>query len=104
MIDKRPKIVEKKSRIGDWEIDTVIGANHKGVLVTVVDRASKFTLIKKVDSKHAEVVTKAIVEMMQPVKALTHTMNKYQLHLIQTSTLQIHIILGREDLMNTLTV
>ena len=72
-IDKRPKIVEKKSRIGDWEIDTVIGANHKGALVTVVDRKSKFTLIKKVPSKHAEVVTKALVEMLQPIKALTHT-------------------------------
>jgi len=72
-IDKRPKIVEKKSRIGDWEIDTVIGANHKGVLVTIVDRKSKFTLIKKVPSKHAEVVSKAIVEMLQPIKQLTHT-------------------------------
>lgn len=72
-IDKRPKIVERKSRVGDWEIDTVIGANHKGALVTIVDRKSKFTLIKKVPSKHADVVTKAILEMMQPVKALTHT-------------------------------
>jgi len=73
MIDKRPKIVERKTRIGDWEIDTVIGANHKGVLVTIVDRASKFTLIKKVESKHADVVTEAIIDMLSPVKALTHT-------------------------------
>jgi len=34
MIDKRPKIVEDKSRIGDWEIDTVVGKDHKGFLVT----------------------------------------------------------------------
>ena len=33
MIDKRPKIVEKKSRIGDLEIDTVISKNHIGALV-----------------------------------------------------------------------
>lgn len=46
MIAKRPKVVEKKSRIGDLEIDTVIGKNHVGALVTVVDRKSKFTLIK----------------------------------------------------------
>ena len=32
---------------GDWEIDTVIGKNHQGALVTLVDRVSKFTLIKK---------------------------------------------------------
>ena len=45
-IDKRPKIVERKNRIGDFEIDTVIGKHHVGALVTVVDRKSKFTLIK----------------------------------------------------------
>ena len=73
MIDKRPKIVEKKKRIGDLEVDTVIGKDHKGALVTVVDRKSKFTLIKNVPSKEAEVVTKALIEMIRPIKAVTHT-------------------------------
>ena len=73
MINKRPKIVEKKSRIGDWEIDTVVGKDHKGFLVTVVDRKSKFTMIKGVESKHAEVVTQALIEMMTPVKNISHT-------------------------------
>ena len=73
MIDKRPKEVEKKSRIGDWEIDTVVGKDHKGFLVTVVDRKSKFTMIKGVPSKHAEVVTQALIEMITPVKHITHT-------------------------------
>ena len=73
MIAKRPKIVEKKSRIGDWEIDTVVGKDHKGFLVTVVDRKSKFTMIKSVVSKHAEIVTQALIEMMTPVKNISHT-------------------------------
>lgn len=46
-IDERPEIVAQKTRLGDWEIDTVIGRNHQGALVTIVDRVSKFTLIKK---------------------------------------------------------
>ncbi len=33
-IDKRPTIVDKKVRFGDLEIDTVIGKNHKGALLT----------------------------------------------------------------------
>jgi IS30 family transposase len=65
-IDERPAIVAEKTRIGDWEIDTVIGQNHQGALVTIVDRVSKFTLIKKVDSKHAEVVTAATIILLQP--------------------------------------
>lgn len=73
MIDKRPKIVEKKRRIGDLEIDTVIGKDHIGALVTVVDRKSKFTLIKHVPSKHAEVVTKALIEMLTPLSPVLKT-------------------------------
>ena len=72
-IEQRPEIVDEKSRLGDWEIDTVIGKNHKGALVTIVDRKSKFTLIKKVDSKHAEVVTTATVELLKPYGNKTHT-------------------------------
>ncbi len=73
MIDKRPKIVDKKSRIGDLEIDTVIGANHKGALVTVVDKKSKFTLIKKVLTKEASVVTQALVDILTPIKPIIKT-------------------------------
>jgi IS30 family transposase len=72
-INKRSVLVERKSRFGDFEVDTVIGKNHKGALVTLVDRNSKFTLIKKVDSKHASGVTQAIIEMLGPIKRLVHT-------------------------------
>jgi len=72
--DKRGQIRNRIS-IGDWEIDTVIGKNHQGALVTIVDRVSQFTLIKKVASKHAEVVTEATVLLLQPYldKTLTIT-------------------------------
>ena len=40
-IDDRPRIVETKERIGDWEADTVIGRNHKGAIITLVERKSK---------------------------------------------------------------
>jgi len=73
MIDTRPKIVEKKKRIGDLEIDTVIGKDHIGALVTVVDRKSKFTLIKKVPSKHAGVVSTTLIEMLAPIKSVIKT-------------------------------
>jgi transposase, IS30 family len=74
-IDDRPMIVSEKTRLGDWEIDTVIGKNHQGALVTLVDRVSKLTLIKKVASKHAEVVTEATITLLRPYldKTLTIT-------------------------------
>ena len=72
-ISQRSVLVNRKVRFGDFEVDTVIGKNHKGALVTLVDRNSKFTLIKKVDSKHAHGVTQAIIEMLSPIKNLIHT-------------------------------
>jgi IS30 family transposase len=65
-IEQRPDIVDEKSRIGDWEIDTVIGQNHKGALVTIVERNSKFTVIQKVDTKQAEGVTMATITLLKP--------------------------------------
>jgi len=93
MIDKRPKVVEKKRRIGDLEIDTVIGKDHIGALVTAVDRKSKFTLIKKVASKHAEVVTLALIEMLEPIKPVLKTITsdngkEFSYHKIVSNTLE----------------
>ena len=64
-IESRPCIVERKIRIGDWEGDTIVGKNHKGALVTLVDRNSKLTLIKKVENYTAEAVEQAIVSAME---------------------------------------
>ena len=72
-ISQRPKIVETKTRFGDFEVDTIIGKDHKGAIVTLVDRKSKYTLMKIVESKRADVVTKAIVELLHPIKHLVHT-------------------------------
>jgi len=72
-ISKRPKIVESKTRFGDFEVDTIIGKDHKGAIVTLVDRKSKYTLMRIVKSKHADVVTEAIIELLQPIKHLVHT-------------------------------
>ena len=55
-IDKSPTIVDTKNRIGDWEIDTIIGKNHKGILLTAVERKSKLTMIQKLPSKYADLV------------------------------------------------
>jgi len=67
-IDHRPKVVDEKSRIGDWEIDTIIGKNHKGALVTIVERKTKFTIIAKVKNKTAEEVTNATIALLMPFK------------------------------------
>lgn len=72
-IELRDQIVEEKSRIGDLESDTVIGANHKGAIVTLVDRMSKFSLFTLVPDKTKESVTKAIESSLGALKKIILT-------------------------------
>lgn len=67
-IDERPDIVDKKERIGDWEIDTIIGRNQKGALVTMVERKTKFVVIGRVSRKKADMVKDVTVDIMLPHK------------------------------------
>ena len=73
-IANRPNIVERKIRIGDWEGDTVVGKNHKGALVTLVDRKSKLTLIGKVDNHTAAAAEKTITELMAQLPRRNYTL------------------------------
>ena len=74
-ISERPEIIEKKSRIGDWEGDTVISTGSKTALLTYVDRHSKLTLLKKLGRKLTENVRQATIELMAslPHKVLSIT-------------------------------
>ncbi len=73
-IDQRPAIVDSRSRIGDWELDTVIGKNHKQAIVSLTERKSRFTLIQKVKRKTAECVTNAIINLLAPISDQVHTL------------------------------
>ena len=66
-IDQRPPIVAAKSRIGDWEADTIIGANHKGVVMSHVERTSKYTKLAKLPDKNADSVVQACARVLLPL-------------------------------------
>lgn len=73
-IEHRPALVELRHRLGDWEGDTVIGHGHCGVLVTLVDRMSRFTLIRCLPNRQSERVSAAIIEMLRPHRLQCHTL------------------------------
>lgn len=72
-ISQRASIVDSKERIGDFEVDTIIGKNHKQSIVTLVDRHSKFTLMQKVSNKEAHDVSQAMLKLLQPLKGIVKT-------------------------------
>lgn len=72
-IEARPAIVEERSRIGDWEGDTVIGKDQQGVLVTIMERKSRFTAAHLSPTKHAENVTGIVNALLSPHRDSCHT-------------------------------
>lgn len=72
-IDERPAIVDRKARIGDWEVDTVIGKGHQQALVTLTERRSMYTLIAHVKRRTADAVRRAIVRLMRSMNRSVHT-------------------------------
>ena len=66
-ISERPQIVEEKSRVGDWEIDTIIGKKHKSVIVSMVDRHSKLTLLSQASRRTAQEIEEALTNRLGEV-------------------------------------
>jgi len=72
-IEDRPKIVDEKIRLGDWEADTVIGRVGGKVLVTLTERYSRYTLMALAPNKEAAEVSAKITELLKTKKSKVHT-------------------------------
>jgi IS30 family transposase len=73
-IEHRPVVVDKRSRVGDWEGDTVIGKDHQGVLVTLVERKSRFTRACQLKTRHAPLVSAAVIALLRAHKGQCKTL------------------------------
>lgn len=75
-IDKRPESINERNEFGHWEIDTVIGSKRKEdpVLLTLVERMTRYTLIFKIDGKTDEAVQKA----MSPIGSIPNALQLFK--------------------------
>jgi len=72
-IDDRPAVVDRRTRIGDWEGDTVMGKGRKSALLTMVERKTLYTVIVRLTGKRADLLAKAAVRHMKSIKAQVKT-------------------------------
>jgi IS30 family transposase len=72
-IDARPQLVEDRSRLGDWEADTIIGKGKKGAIVTLVDRKSRYLRMGLVARRTKEAVKEMMISLLEdlPVHTIT---------------------------------
>ena len=73
-ISERPAAVDEKRRAGDWEGDTIIGKGHQGAAVTLVERVSKYLVLKPVARKTAALVGHAVTDLLAPFAPLVLTL------------------------------
>jgi len=73
-IDYRPKIVDERVRIGDYERDTILGKIRGPVLLTIVDRVTRHTTIRKLPRVSSWLTHEETVEALQerPLKTITN--------------------------------
>lgn len=74
-IHDRPNAANNRRRLGDWECDTVRGAQHSGCVATLVDRKSRYTVCAKLPNRTAQAYTTAVIQRMnQEPELVVHTL------------------------------
>lgn len=72
-ISQRDSVVDDKSRVGDWEIDTIIGTGKKGAITTIVERSTSLVRISIPTTKKAIDIEAETIRIMTPLKDKIHT-------------------------------
>jgi IS30 family transposase len=72
-IEHRPAQVETRTALGHWEGDTIVGKNHQGAIVSLVERKTRYTVLSKVERSTAEAVKTAVTVGLKAFKVNTLT-------------------------------
>lgn len=73
-VDQRPKVVDQRRRIGDWEADTMWKPREKGALLTLVERKTGYTLLSWIPDRKAERVADTITSLLSDFKERVYTL------------------------------
>ena len=73
-ITHRPAIVGAKSRLGDWELDSIIGAKYRGAITSMVERETKLTILVLLDGRTSEATKEGIIRRLAPHKKYVLTL------------------------------
>jgi len=65
-IAQRPRIVDAQSRLGDWVVDRIIGAKHKGAITSMVERKTKLTKLVLLDGPTSKATNTGIIARRAP--------------------------------------
>ncbi|MBW2494084.1 MAG: IS30 family transposase, partial [Deltaproteobacteria bacterium] len=64
-ISERPSWIERRSQVGHWEIDTMMGSGDGHCIVTLLERATGYVLIEKLASRTMEEATRRTIQLIR---------------------------------------
>lgn len=72
-IDERPESAKQRTEIGHFEIDLVHGKSGKECIMTLLDRCSRYLIIRKLDNKTVKEVNRYLIPLIKKygIKTLT---------------------------------
>ena len=73
-IENRPAIVQSRKRVGDIEVDLMMGKNHQGALLVMTDRATLHTHLHKLPNKTSHTVSQSIRRILHKATYPLHTL------------------------------
>lgn len=98
-IEKRPKVVDKRKRLGDLEGDLIMGKGHKSALVVTTDRATLKSTIDYLDGKDPKKITRKIIKRgkkMPRLKTITFDNDQaFSMHEIIAKKLNVKVYFTR---------
>ncbi|MBK9320621.1 MAG: IS30 family transposase [Bacteroidetes bacterium] len=97
MIDKRPAIVSQRKRLGDIEVDLMLGKKHKSQILVCLDRASLKVKLRKLQSKKSIEVKNVLLQLYQKSKEWLNTItfdndSTFMLHHEIATKLEIKVL------------
>lgn len=69
-IEERPAIASNRSRLGDCEGDLIVGAEGSGYILSVIDRKSRYLVLRKLKTKRKRTVR---IQLEHAIQKMKHT-------------------------------
>ena len=72
-IEARPEFVNQRSRIGDCEIDLIVGTKNQGAILSIIERVSRYCFLQKLENKKTETVVTAVINGLRQLNCPVFT-------------------------------
>jgi IS30 family transposase len=72
-IEKRPEIINERSRLGDFEIDLIVGPKNRGAILSIIDRLSRYCILHKLSGKTASEIEASVIKALDDYNGEKHS-------------------------------